>query len=46
MTKFAENIQARLAEIGKQIFFAKPAERRALQKERSDLEAKLRKAAA
>lgn len=43
MSKFADDIRARLAIISKMIPGAKLAERRALQKERSDLEGKLRK---
>lgn len=43
MSGFVANIEARIAIINKMIASAKTAERRALQKERADLEAKLRK---
>lgn len=43
---FTANIEARIAIINQMIPHAKQKERRALQKERSDLEAKLQKAAA
>lgn len=44
MSGFVEGIEARLAIIAQMIPNAKPKERRALQKERADLESKLRKA--
>lgn len=43
---FTANIEARIAIINQMITNAKPKERRALQKERSDLEAKLSKVTA
>ena len=43
MSKFADDIQARLIEISKLIPTATITERRSLQKERADLEGKLRK---
>lgn len=43
MSGFVEGIEARLAVIARMIPNAKGAERRKLQKERSDLEGKLRK---
>lgn len=43
MSKFVADIQARLTIINQMIPSAKSSERRALQKERSDLETKLRK---
>lgn len=46
MSKFADDIRARLAIISKLIVGAKIAERRKLQKERTDLEEKLRKVSA
>lgn len=44
MSKFADDIRARLAIIAQMIPGAKSTERKRLQKERSDLEEKLRKA--
>lgn len=41
--KFAADIEARIAIINKMIPSAKTSERRALQRERADLETKLRK---
>lgn len=46
MSKLADDIRARLAIIGDMIRTAKAAERRKLQKERADLEDKLRRVAA
>ncbi len=46
MSKFTDDIQARIAIINQMIVNAKPKERRALQRERADLEDKLRRAAA
>lgn len=46
MSNFTDAINARLAEINELIRTAKTTERRALQKERADLEAKLAKVAA
>ena len=46
MSKFTEDLAARIFEINKAIPTAKLKERRALQKERADLENKLRKAMA
>lgn len=46
MSKFSADIEARLAIIAKMIQSAKTSERRALQKERADLEAKLAKVSA
>lgn len=45
MSNFEDNIRSRLAEIDREIRTAKTGERRTLQKERADLEAKLEKAA-
>ena len=45
MSKFTQDIEARLVIINQMIPNAKAAERRALQRERSDLEEKLRKVA-
>lgn len=45
MSNFEDNIRARIAIINKMIPNAKTVERRALQRERSDLEAKLSKVA-
>lgn len=45
MSNFTDKIVARLAEIERQIISAGTKERRALQKERTDLEDKLRRAA-
>lgn len=46
VSKFEDDIQARLAIIARMIPSAKVAERRALQRERADLEEKLRKVSA
>lgn len=46
MSNFTTAIEARLAIIARMIPSAKTAERRALQRERTDLEEKLRKATA
>lgn len=46
MNKFVADIEARLAIISQMIKSANTTERRALQKERADLEAKLRKVSA
>jgi hypothetical protein len=46
MSKFADDIRTRIAIINKMIPNAKVKERRALQKERSDLETKLAQVAA
>lgn len=46
MSKFADDIQARLAIIAEMIRTAKMADKRKLQRERSDLEEKLRKVSA
>lgn len=46
VNKFAADIEARLVIINKMIPAAKPAERRALQRERADLEEKLREVTA
>lgn len=46
MSNFTDHIQARLAIIARMIPNAKVTERRALQRERSDLEEKLRKVSA
>jgi len=46
MSNFTENLEARIRIINQMIPNAKPKERRALQKERTDLEDKLRRAAA
>lgn len=43
MSKFVTDIEARLAEISQKITYAKIKDRRALQKERSDLEDKIRR---
>lgn len=46
MSKFITDIEARLRIIAKMIEAARPKERKALQRERSDLEEKLRKVSA
>lgn len=46
MSKFSDDLRARIDIINRMIPHAKTAERRALQKERADLEAKLSKVAA
>jgi hypothetical protein len=46
MSKFADDIKARLAIIAEMIRTAQTAERRKLQRERSDLEEKLRRVSA
>lgn len=46
MSKFVEDIQARLSIINRMIPGAKTAERKVLQRERADLEEKLRKVTA
>ncbi len=46
MSKFAEDLTARVAIINQMIVGANKTERRKLQKERADLEEKLRKVAA
>jgi hypothetical protein len=46
MSKFADDLRERIAILNKMIPGAKLSERRKLQKERSDLEAKLAKVAA
>lgn len=46
MSKFADDLRARIDIINRMIPGAKVSERRALQKERADLEAKLAKVAA
>lgn len=46
MSKFSEDLEARIRIINQMIPNAKPKERRALQKERANLEDKLRRAAA
>lgn len=43
MSKFVTDIETRLAQIAREIAYAKIKDRRALQKERSDLEDKLRR---